>query len=334
MRKYAVDINFNWKGCYDAGPKARVDVSRTLKKAGYKIICIRYPEYRFHAINSLFRKLQFIWLYIRYLRKADCILFQYPGAISLWLLEKIKRRGVKTILLIHDIESIREERIFNEKTIFNYADFIISHTRQMEEVIKNKGVTSTIQNIYLFDYYINNKDVYKEKELDTITFCGNLNKSAFIKEFSNSKCHIKTFLYGKGDINNTYNSNINYMGFFDANDISNIKGGWGLVWDGDSIHGCDTSAMGRYLKYNSSHKASLYIVAEKPLIVWEGSALAEYVKKEQIGITINSLLEIESKIKNITNDEYEQLIKRIRLLKEKLTSGTILSEVINKIENE
>ena len=333
MKKYAVDINFNWQGCYNAGPKARVDVSRTLKTLGYKIICIKHKDFSSKAIYSLYRKLQIIWLYYRYLRKADRALFQYPGAISLWLLNKLKKNNTKITILIHDLENIREERFFTEKKVLDYADDIISHTPNMTSFIRQKGITCNIHNIMLFDYYINQNEVYCESDKNSVVFCGNLAKSPFINTLNKLPLAGKIFLYGKGYDNSLTNSQIEYMGAFNSDDISNIKGSWGLVWDGASIESCATTAIGRYLRYNSSHKASLYVVAEKPLIVWGESALAEYVKENNIGIAVNSLLEIEKAIDHISKEEYQTLINNVRLLKEKLTNGAILLQVIKQIEN-
>ena len=333
MKKYAVDINFNWQGCYNAGPKARVDVSRTLKTLGYKIICIKHKDFNSKKVYSLYRKLQIIWLYYRCLRKADRVLFQYPGAISLWLLNKLKRNNTKITILIHDLENIREERFFTEKTVLDYADDIISHTPNMTSFIRQKGITCNIHDIMLFDYYINPNEVYCENDKNSIVFCGNLAKSPFINALNKLPLEGKIFLYGKGYDNSLTNSQIEYMGAFRSDDVSNIKGSWGLVWDGASIESCATTAIGRYLRYNSSHKASLYVVAEKPLIVWGESALAEYVKENNIGIAVNSLLEIEKAIDHISKEEYQTLINNVRLLKEKLTNGAILLQVIKQIEN-
>lgn len=333
MRKYAVDIIFNWQGCYNAGPKARVDVSRTLKTLGYKIICIKHKDFNSKTIYSLYRKLQIIWLYYRYLRKADRVLFQYPGTISLWLLNKLKKNNTKITILIHDLENIREERDFTEKIAFNYADDIISHTPNMTSFIKKEGISCKIHDIMLFDYYAENSNVIRETDKNSVVFCGNLSKSPFIYSLGNIPLKGNFFLYGKGYNNSITTPNVKYSGTFHSNDISDIKGAWGLVWDGASVESCATTAIGRYLRYNSSHKASLYIVAEKPLIVWRESALAEYVKRNQIGIIVNSLLEIETVIGNITPEEYLDFIKNVKILKEKLTKGVILSQVIKQIED-
>lgn len=334
MKKYAIDINYNWKGSYDAGPKARIDVSRTLKNKGYRIVCIKNREFKSKKLFSLCRKLQIIWLYLRFLRKADIVLFQFPGVISLWLLGKLRKNNTKITILIHDLENIRGERSFTEKSVLDFADNIISHTPRMTEFLRQNGVSAKIHIINLFDYYINGNSVLHTTSTNSVAFCGNLSKSPFIAMLDNIQLDYKIYLYGNGLTKEITNKSVEHLGAFNSNEVSNIRGEWGLVWDGDSVYGCETSAIGRYLRYNSSHKSSLYIVAEKPLIVWKEAAIAEFVEKMGIGITVSSLLDIGPAIKSITQEQYKTYMANIMSLKEKLTKGEILSQVIAEIENE
>ena len=335
MKKYVVDIVYNWKGSYDAGPKARVDVSRTLKRLGYQFVCIKHLEFKSKMLFSVCRKLQFIWLYLRHLKNAECVVIQYPGPTSLWLLEKLKKHKTKIIILIHDLENIRGEKgEFTEKVVLDFANEIISHTPSMTEYLKQNGISCNIQDIYLFDYYVENTEIYHETDRNSIVFCGNIAKSPFIHALAEQHWKFKTYLYGKGYDEHRSNPNIEYMGAFHSDNVSNIKGAWGLVWDGASIESCATTAIGRYLRYNSSHKASLYIVAEKPLIVWAESALAEFVKENYLGIVVHSLLELENAIEHVSKEEYQNFINNIKRLKGKLTDGAILSSIIEQIENQ
>ena len=47
---------------------------------------------------------------------------------------------------------------------------------------------------------------------------------------------------------------------------SALEGSFGLVWDGDSSKTC-SGVFGEYLRYNNSHKASLYLASGFPIIV-------------------------------------------------------------------
>lgn len=76
----------------------------------------------------------------------------------------------------------------------------------------------------------------------------------------------------------------------------------GLVWDGESVDSC-TGQYGEYLKINSPFKFSLYLAANRPVVVWSKSALASYVKEYKLGICVDSLKDIEKTIKSLTIDE-------------------------------
>ena len=55
------------------------------------------------------------------------------------------------------------------------------------------------------------------------------------------------------------------------------------------------------MKINASHKASLYLASQKPLIVWNQSALANFVEDNKLGITIDSLEDIEKELLELSD---------------------------------
>ena len=116
---------------------------------------------------------------------------------------------------------------------------------------------------------------------------------------------------------------LTYKCKFHPDNVSVLEGSWGLVWDGDSVDGC-TGAMGEYLRYNASHKLSLYIVAELPVIVWKESAVAKYVEERGIGICVGSLREIRGRIDGMSDEEYGQMIVNIRKEAAELKRGAHL----------
>ena len=125
--------------------------------------------------------------------------------------------------------------------------------------------------------------------------------------------------------------NIFYKGKFKPEELLDyLEGSFGLVWDGISLDTC-TGGFGEYLKYNNPHKVSLYLTAGIPVVVWEQSALAKFVKENNVGITINSLNELKDKIDNITDEEYQAMLENTKQISEKTKNGKFLMEAINKI---
>ena len=85
------------------------------------------------------------------------------------------------------------------------------------------------------------------------------------------------------------------------------------------------------MQYISHHKLSLYILSGLPLIVPAIAGSAMLVEKYKIGITIRSLYELEDKIKNITDGEYQQMKKNMQPLAEKKSAGGCIKEALQKL---
>ena len=117
----------------------------------------------------------------------------------------------------------------------------------------------------------------------------------------------------------------------DAEDIVfNLAGSFGLVWDGSSITSCK-GRYGEYLRYNNPFKASMYIAAQIPLIVWRQSAIAEFVLKHNIGIAVDSLEEIEKIFDTMTEPQYNRMYKNIVDLSYKVRSGYFTYNAIKRL---
>ena len=294
------------------GGKARLDVSYFLKEEGYKSL-------KYYNSKNIFLKFLLVivnFILFPFLIKKESILFvQYPHNIGqrniLKFYKKIKR--VKTIFLIHDLESIR---LKNDASIeaedLKYADYIISLNDAMKDYIENKlGIKNKkISCLELWDYYVGNKPS-KVVKIDlsekaknykcNILIAGNLdkNKAGYLKKLSEVS-DVRFFLMGDNFDNNIeLKDNVNYIGSFDADTRINYFGGilFGLIWDGESIETCSGN-YGKYLHINLPHKTSFYLSNKIPLIVWNECYIFAKIEKEFLGKGINSLYELNSLDKN------------------------------------
>ena len=109
-----------------------------------------------------------------------------------------------------------------------------------------------------------------------------------------------------------------------------MEGSFGLIWDGDSLETC-SGDYGKYLEYNNPHKLSLYIAAGIPVITWKGAAIADFIKKYNIGFTVNSIYEISEIIGKMTLSEYEEYKNNLKGLQEKVCSGFFTKMALEKI---
>ena len=165
------------------------------------------------------------------------------------------------------------------------------------------------------------------KSNSMIDYAGNLNKALFLyKKFSNKKIYV----YGP---NKTSNFNFaNYKGQYSPEDIPlHINEGWGLVWDGKSVTTLE-GKMGNYLKFITPHKLSMYIRSGIPVIVWKQAAVYNFVKKNNIGIGIDKLTDVDDELANISSEQYAQMRKSVLQLAEKLDEGYFTKKAIEVIE--
>lgn len=265
----------------------------------------------------------------------DMVIIQIPPTDRLSLLmESLRKKHCIIVLLAHDVSSIRldEKMSDEESTFFNQADYLIVHTKKMTERLINDKIKTPMIELNMFDYITNGKAPNLNCNKQTIVFAGNLRKSKFFEEWMSLKnWDIHTYLYGAKFDKNMSNSNFEFKGKFDPDDISNILGGWGLVWDGTSATTCD-SYFGEYLKIIAPHKFSLYIATGKPIIIWRQSAMADLVEQKGLGLCVDSLIDIPSLLKNITDDEYNRYKHNVLQISEKIKSGGCIMQVISKLE--
>lgn len=352
--KYYICEGSTTEGKYNATSKAREDAEDILNKNGYKPYSIHTTNYV--KKNKLLKILQFfgyiknyiIWKKeIKKIPDSSIVVIQYPIIYTALffkkLLKKLHKKNITTVALIHDLDSIRLEKAdglrykrakYEDMELPKEFSYVISHNEKMTQKLLEFGVEKNkIINLNIFDYLSDTKiEMNKRGKDKPIIIAGNLSsaKAGFLNELDQIK-KISFNLYGKG-LDIALNKNINYKGSFLPSELSkNLVGSFGLVWDGPSINKID-GTYGNYMKYNNPHKISLYISSELPVIVSSESALAQFVEKNKIGITVKSLKELENIIPKITEKEYSQMLKNIKKISIKIKNGEYLTEAINKIK--
>lgn len=329
----------------NAQSKAREDVIHTLQSNGYKIYNILNLKYSWGKFSP-YHHYPFITQYIsnrqarELIRKVKCgdVVFIQDFYLEhmQYIATQCLIKQVKVVYLVHDIQSIRYGIATKEVEQLNNASLLLVHTQAMAEKLLSIGVTTPMRIISIFDYYSTTPILPTEEILmrqKEIVFAGNLTKSDFIYSLGNIQNHtgIKFKLYGfLKSTNFTTNPIVDYCGVFKPAETNIIKGGWGLIWDGNSIETC-SGDYGEYLKYNVSHKTSLYLACGMPIIVWEQSSIAEWVRKENIGITVPSLHHIDKCITEISKEDYRLMIYNAQNIGKKLRLGVYLKKQIKDI---
>jgi len=266
---------------------------------------------------------------------SGCMVIQYPfvpsGFRKLYMPELQRQR---IIYLLHDVDSLRNySRISAEQDIawLNMAAVLIVHNRKMREKLLEMGVTKPrFVELEIFDYLVAGEIQPKEFQR-RVSFAGNLGKSAFLPLWLRAARNYAIDLYGMNwQASQKYDAQVEYHGSFPAKELPNaLQGGFGLVWDGDSIE-TESGVMGEYNRYNNPHKFSLYLAAGLPVIVWKEAAIAEIVEKYKIGLCVNGLEEINAYMDDITEEKYKELCSNIRPLQLKVRQGYFLKTAMDK----
>lgn len=322
--------SFNKKGRYNASSKPRTDAIKSLNSLGGKRLIMK--SYMFEEASSLFRAVNNFALIVQFFihcgwRKENTVFMQYPftDGVMMVAMKWLKRLGNRLVVLIHDIESLRQQQVIDrDKILFDNADVLIVHSSAMAEELQKMGYEGKTVELGYFDYVsdIDRQSIPINNDTNQVVFAGNLQKSAFLTNLHQLKTNgtLSYFLYGVENKELVMSESIEYKGCFDSEHFETIEGNWGLVWDGDSINTC-SGKLGDYLKINAPFKLSLYLAAQLPVIVWSESAMAEYVKKYHLGITIDSLEQIPMAIASVKPEEYTLMRQSVKNASYEVRSG-------------
>ena len=335
----------------NAGSKARNDVESILISEGYeglelkvenwyKMNFFKAQQHKYRATKSVFDQLG----------AGDELVIQFPIIHHTFfisqLIKQAQKRGAKFYLLIHDIETLRHaagsevkfrhkvRNYFQEKKALMSVDGIIVHNDIMKKVLVGQGVPADkMVSLEIFDYLIPNFAEKPNLQKDQpIIVAGNLNpaKSGYLYNLPDQPAYN---LYGVGYDESRALKNTSYFGSFMPDDLpAALEGSFGLVWDGDSSETCQGS-YGNYLRFNNSHKASLYLASGFPVVVWKESALAHFILEKSCGIAVASLHDLEAALENLTEKEYADLSENARRIGKDLREGYYLRSALKKLND-
>lgn len=314
--------NLYTKETFNASGKAKKDVSAILDNMGIKNF---YTPSKHRVVRVV---QQFIMITKLKVSKNNTLIIQYPGVINTFI-KKVSGK-CRLVALVHDLRAISAgEKLEEEISILNRFDVVISHNPSMTKYLKTNGCKAKIIDLNIFDYLVSS-DKCKPSifERRMVAFAGNLNKSNFIKQLSDSK-DVSFNLYGKIDRPQEL-QNVKYSGMVPSDEIvSEIEGDYGLVWDGNSTHSC-AGKLGEYLRYNNPHKLSLYLSAGKPVIVWKEAAIAPFVRKNNIGIIVDNLDNLSDVLGHVSEKDYRNMICNVKEIRNKLIKGQYTKDAITK----
>ena len=79
--------------------------------------------------------------------------------------------------------------------------------------------------------------------------------------------------------------------------------------------------IGEYMSYNNPHKVSLYLRCHAPVILSKTAGLASFVEENGIGLTVDSLTDIDAVLAAVTPDQYESMRQNVIKVSDRLAQG-------------
>ena len=336
-------------GARNAGNKARNDVEEIVKREGYQPLLLTVEDwYQMGTVKAQQHKAKALAQAFSQLKSGDQLLIQFPmlhhSFFTTRLVRKIQRRGVQVYFIIHDLEALRYANLdtvplkhkirvhLQESSLLKVADGVIAHNPIMKSVLVEKGIPEhKLVSLEIFDYLIPN---YQEKDGlskdQPIIVAGNLaqEKAGYLYQLPARPAYN---LYGIGFDESRALENEAYFGSFLPDELpAALEGGFGLVWDGDSAETC-SGVFGEYLRYNNSHKASLYLASGFPLVVWKQSALSHFVLEKNCGVAVESLHDLKNTIENLSDADYQELVANAKNIGKKIRDGFYLTSALKKL---
>ena len=336
-------------GARNAGNKARNDVEEIVKREGYQPLLLTVDNwYHMGTVKAQQHKAKALAQAFSQLKSGDQLLIQFPmlhhSFFTTRLVRKIQRSGVKVYFIIHDLEALRYANLdtvplkhkirvhLQESSLLKIADGVIAHNPIMKSVLVDKGIAEDkIVSLGIFDYLIPD---FQEKSGQTkdqpIIVAGNLaqEKAGYLYVLPETPIYN---LYGVGFDKSRTLENETYFGSFLPDELPvALEGGFGLVWDGNSAETC-SGVFGEYLRYNNSHKASLYLASGFPLVVWKQSALSHFVLEKECGVAVESLHDLSQVIEELTLDDYQTLLENTKRVGKEIREGYYLRTALKQL---
>lgn len=337
-------ISKSYPNINSGGNKAKTDVEAIMDSMGFINIGLKQSIDKSKVkgfILTLLGVLKSCFL----LKKGDILVLQYPLKKYYTFICKVAHlKGAKVVTLIHDLGAFRRKKVTKEKEKERLAnsDYLIALTEQMRDyLVKDQGYAQPVSVLEMWDYLSSTSPIEKKEfntELKNIVYVGALSrkKHSFVYKLDESESFnsYKITIYGGGFEADSiiHKGSFDYKGIVEPDDlITQLDADYGLVWYGNSIDEID-GTYGEYLKITAAHKPSLYLRCHIPVIVWAKSAQADFVRKHNVGICIDSLEDISSIISSVSEEEYSQMRENTKKISSMLSDGYFFKRAFRAIE--
>ena len=338
MKYFINEVMDDPKWIKSAGSKARLDIENILLNEGFTELNYQVPNNKNRIVNRFLVEKRWRNMFSSF-TNGDVVLIQYPLIQMSYTVSEVismmSKKGVNIVLLIHDSNILRDSKFdgisffkkkricYGELAIFNSVSKIICHNEKMKKALIKLGVKEEkLVCLEIFDYLLGEyPNVNSDMSSRALLVAGALypEKCPYIYSVPES---VKFNFFGVGyDTSRQKSANTQYFGSFLPDELPySLEGGFGLIWDGDSIQTCN-GTFGEYLKVNNPHKTSLYLASGLPVFIWEKAALADFITKHNCGFAIEKLSDIEKIINSLDDSHYREMKSAVEKISSQLRSG-------------
>lgn len=340
---------------HHAASKARLDARDSLLRAGYEQIPFAFADNRFVGPVKkllLHQKVARKWKQaLAGLGAGDVVVFQYPLFHQTLFFDKVlhglSRRGVVTVLLMHDVQSIRDANTpgntgagsarvhVQEKSALRAATYVIAHNERMCALLRDDfGIPrERLIPLGIFDYLrADGRELRAPSQAGPVVVAGNLSseKAGYVYDLPTN---VAFRLYGLGyEPEHGVPQNVEHMGAFPPDELPSVlEGSYGLVWDGPTASTC-RGVYGEYLRVNNPHKTSLYLAAGLPVVLWDQAALAPFVREHGVGLAVSSLDDLRHALDAVSSEQYQAMCANARKVSRLLGEGHYLLAALEQVE--
>lgn len=341
-------ISRNYRNIESSGNKAKTDNETSLMELHAHNL--GWPATYYNSkVLTFFIDLAGVIKFAFAVRKGDIVVLQYPvKKYFSFLCNMAHLHGAKVVALIHDLGSMRRKKLTVQKEISRlmHADYVIASNATMKDWLSSQGYRHGLGSLQLFDYRSEALAAFRPglepSQLPRVVYAGALapRKNTFLLQMDQLAKNYQLEIFGnrEGLPGLQESDHVHLHPFMKSEQfIAHAPGNFGLVWDGDSVETCSGN-FGEYLRWNSPHKASFYLRAGMPLIVWQESALAPIVEQECIGFSIRHLSELNDRMAALTPRQYASMLDHVSRVDQQLRTGhyfkTALRQSIESLDTE
>ena len=313
---------------------AQNDVTKLAKQLGFNELSFYFYDIYSDSQSELNTRLDGIMASVAY---GDVVIYQTPTwngrEFDQNFISKVKVLQAKLITFIHDIPPLMFPSNYylmpEYIAMYNQSDLVIVPSEQMRDKLLAEGLTVNkilIQHMWDHPYDLS---LHQPQFARKLFFAGSVERFPHLSNWSYS-----TPLQIFSPVQETGpETNVTYHGWLSQPELllELSKGGLGLVWGVEE----NPADEPEYYSLNISHKSATYLAAGIPVIVPSYLSNANLIRERGLGFVVDSLEEANRIVENLTEEEYQAILERVRkfsfLLKEGYFSKKVLLDAVMEV---